>query len=335
VTAAAARADLPADTPSISAPRLSRVVVLGGSGFVGRALCRRLAAASPATTVVLPTRRLGHAQALAVLPGVQLRLADVHDPAALASLLEGADAVVNLVAILHGRPADFERVHVALPRTLAAACRAAGTGQLLHVSALGVGPLACSNYLRSKTAGEALVADAAPSVSVLRPSVIFGAEDRFIRLLAALQALAPVLPLAGSDARFQPVWVEDVADAVWRLLRRRAPGVHRVEAAGPQVFTLSALARLAGQWSGHARPQIALPAGLARLQALLMEHLPGPALMSRDNIDSMQQPNVASGAEPGLDSLGLAATPIEAVMPAVLSAHEGPARLDAWRARRD
>ena len=207
--------------------------------------------------------------------------------------------------------------------------------RVLHVSALGVGPEAPSNYLRSKTQGEQVLQQAGLALTVLRPSVIFGAEDRFLNLFAKLQALAPVLPLGGSAARFQPVWVEDVAEALLRSLGRPLAGLPPViECAGPQVFTLAELVQRAGRWSGHERLQIPLPARLARLQAGLLEWMPGPTLMSRDNLDSMRVPNVASGALPGLDALGIAATAIEAVMPAVLAVRSGPSQLDRLRAGR-
>ena len=213
----------------MSAP--GRVLVLGGTGFVGRSLCERLQRAG--WTVRVPTRRLRHGQALQPLPTLELAQADVHDEAALRRLLAGCDAVVNLVAILHGSPAAFERVHVALPQRLAAAMAATGVRRLVHISALGVGPGAPSNYLRSKTAGEAALQAAGLDLTLIRPSVIFGADDRFLNVFARLQALAPVVPLAGSTARFQPVWVEDVAAAVVQALQQHAAIGQIYEAAGP------------------------------------------------------------------------------------------------------
>jgi uncharacterized protein YbjT (DUF2867 family) len=314
---------------------MNRIVVLGGSGFVGRALCRRLAARWPALRVLVPTRRLPHAKALRTLPTVDIVPADVNDPAALPALLAGADAVVNLVAILHGSEEAFEQAHVVLPRHLAAASRAAGVGRMVHVSALGVASDAPSMYLRSKARGEQVLRDGGLPLSLLRPSVIFGAEDRFLNLFAELQALAPVLPLAGSSARFQPVWVEDVAEALVRVLAA-TPGSTPpvIECAGPQVLTLSELVRLAGRWAGHERPQIPLPLSLGRLQAALMEWAPGPTLMSRDNVDSMGVPNVAGGTLPGLEALGIAPASVESVMPALLAGRGGRSHLDALRARR-
>jgi uncharacterized protein YbjT (DUF2867 family) len=310
---------------------MNRIVVLGGSGFVGRALCRRLAGRWPGLHVLVPTRRPAHAAALRTVPTVDVVTADVHDLAALSALLAGADAVVNLVAILHGSAAEFERTHVALPRTVAAACRAAGVQRLLHVSALGVAVDAPSLYLRSKAAGERVLQDSGLALTLLRPSVIFGAEDRFLNLFADLQRLAPVLPLAGASARFQPVWVEDVAEALLRSLAGPVPPI--IECAGPQVFTLSDLVRLAGRWSGHERPQVALPLSVGTLQAALMEWLPGPTLMSRDNVESMRVPNVASGNLPGLTALGITPAALDTVMPSVLTRRGGRSHLDALRAR--
>jgi NADH dehydrogenase len=319
-----------------------RILVLGGTGFVGRSVCERLVERSGGAggLIRVPTRRLPHGNAIRSLPTVELVEADVHDEAQLVRLLHGIDAVVHLVAILHGSRSAFEHAHVALPQKLARACAQAGVHRLVHVSALGVGPNAPSNYLRSKTEGEAALRAAAQeglALTVLRPSVIFGSGDRFLNTFASLQAMAPFIPLAGSGARFQPVWVEDVADAIVRSLDDRATIGQTYECAGPREYTLSQLVRLAGHWSGHERPQIPLPAAAGRLQALVMELLPGEPLMSRDNVDSMSVPNVATGALPGLGALGITPSPLEAVAPGYLRADAGRARLNGWRAaaRRD
>ena len=312
---------------------MNKFLVLGGTGFVGRAVCERLVERGAGGGVVrVPTRRLGHGNAVRALPTLELVEADVHDEAQLRRLLPGIDAVVNLVAILHGSEAAFERTHVTLPQTLARACLASGVRRLVHVSAIGVGPDAPSRYLRSKTRGEGVLKAAGLDLTLLRPSVIFGTEDRFMNVFARLQALAPVLPLAGSQAQFQPVWVEDVASAVVRCLDQPATVGQAIECTGPTVYTLSQLVRLAGRWSGHERPQIALPAAAGRLQALRMELLPGEPLMSRDNVDSMRVPNIASGQGPDLAALGIAATALEAVAPGYLGAQFGRARLERWRA---
>jgi uncharacterized protein YbjT (DUF2867 family) len=172
---------------------------------------------------------------------------------------------------------------------------------------------------------------------VLRPSVIFGVDDHFLNLFAQLQAVAPVFPLAGSDARFQPVWVQDVAQGIVAALMQPQSIGQVIECAGPDVLTLSELVRLSGRWAGVERAQIPLPAAVGRLQAAMMEWLPGEPLMSRDNVDSMRVPNVASGKLPGLQSLGITPAAVAAVAPGYLGRHQGVARLDVWRrlARRD
>lgn len=308
-----------------------RVLVLGGTGFVGRSLCERLVRAG--WTPRVPTRRAGQGRAIQHLPPLELMVADVHDPAALRQLLVGVDAVVNLVAILHGRAAAFERVHAALPATLAGAMRDAGLRRLVHVSALGAAPDAPSHYLRSKAAGEAALQAAGLDLTLWRPSVIFGAGDRFMNTFARLQALAPLVPLAAAGARFQPVWVEDVATALWRSLEDRRTIGQVYEAVGPQVFTLAELVRLAGRWSGHPRPVLALPDALGRLQAALLSLAPGVPLMSADNLASMTLPNVASGSLPGLAALDIEAAALGAVVPLYLGGGPGPHRFDAYRAQ--
>lgn len=305
---------------------LNKLLILGGTGFVGRALVSRWAATPDvqADTVLIPSRRRFRGRAQSMLPTVQVVEADVHDPRQLESLVQGADAVVNLVAILHGTPAQFERNHVTLPQQLAAACQRAGVRRLVQVSALGAPDgdpaTAPSNYLRSKARGEQVLR-AAPDLdlTILRPSVIFGAEDRFIRLFAQLQSLVPVMALAGSSARFQPVWVEDVAQALVRCLTDRATIGQTIECAGPEVFTLAELVRMAGRWSGHVRPVVPLPVWAGRVQAAALGLLPGEPLMSGDNLDSMRVPNIATGQHPGLASLGITPAAISTVMPPVLS----------------
>ena len=318
---------------------MTRILVLGGTGFVGRAVCEKLSERSSSDRIVVPTRREPRGSGVRLLPTVDLVVGDVNDPATLSRLVAGCDAVVNLVAILHGTRAQFERAHVALPQQLVQACKAAGVRRIVHVSALGIGPEggkeAPSNYLRSKTAGEAVLMGSGLNVTVLRPSVIFGAHDHFINLFARLQSLAPVVPLAGSGARFQPVWVEDVAAAIVHCIDSRATIGQVYECAGPQVFTLSEIVRLSGRWSGHERPQIPLPAWAGKLQAAAMELLPGTPLMSRDNVDSMSVPNIASGKLPGLHDLGIIPAALQAVAPGYLGDLFVRPDLDRFRAGGD
>jgi uncharacterized protein YbjT (DUF2867 family) len=300
---------------------MKNILVLGGTGYVGSTVCEMLV--RNGCSVTIATRRRSNARHLQHLPPVTLAEVDVHDPLALERLVAGHDAVINLIAILHGSPDAFEKVHVALPANVVRACISQLVRQLVHISALGVnaanpgsGP---SAYLRSKERGEsALLGGVEGSdleLTILRPSIIFGAKDKFLNLFARLQRVFPVMPLAGADARFQPVWVDDVATAVVRSLEQRVvhgpdqPAVRILEACGPEVFTLKALvqlsAQLSGVRSGLGRPVIALPDWMGRLQARMMELAPGEPLMSRDNLDSMQVDNVATGQVPGLEALGI------------------------------
>ncbi len=303
---------------------MKRILILGGTGFVGRHICTRLSQAG--WSAVVPSRSPAAARHLAGLPRVDVVPGDGHDEATLIRLLAGADAVVNLVAILHGSEAAFEQVHVELPKKLARACAAAGVRRLVQVSALGAALDGPSMYQRSKARGEAVLHTEAAAdfldLTVLRPSVIFGAQDKFLNVFAQLQRMFPVIPLAGADTRFQPVWVEDVAAAVMRCLQDDATIGQTFEACGPEVFTLRDLVRLAGQYAGvnqgRGRPVLGLPMTLARLQAWLMERLPGEPLMSRDNLDSMAVDNVATGTVPGLDALGITPAALAAIAPGYL-----------------
>jgi len=300
----------------------SSVLLIGGSGFIGTHIAARLCASG--RQVIVPTRRYHRARHLQVLPTVQVTVADIHDPATLDKLLQRVDTVINLVGVLHSWPAKpwgaaFERAHVALPRMLVQACARHGIKRVLHMSALGAAIDGPSMYSRSKAAGERILLDAKDlQVTSFRPSVVFGAEDNFLNLFAKLQTLAPVMPLGGADARFQPVYVGDVAQAFVDAIDD--PGtVGRVyEMVGPRQYALRELVRLAGEYSGHVRPVIGLPGWIARLQALMLELLPGPTLMSRDNLDSMKQDNVATGQYPLPPHWQ--ATPLEAVAPDYLRA---------------
>ena len=311
------------------------VLVLGATGFVGHSVCEKLVERSGGAGgfIRIATRRAARAKPLQLLPTADVEVGDVHDDAALARMLHDVDAVINLVAILHGSEPEFERVHVRLPQRLAAACARAGVRRVIHVSALGASPDAPSRYLRSKARGEAALASAGLDLTVLRPSVIFGARDRFLNLFARLQAIFPVMPLAGADARFQPVWVEDVATAIVRSLDDRSTIGLTLECCGPRQYTLREIVQAAGSWSGHRRPVLALPAWLGRLQAMTMEWLPGEPLLSRDNLDSMRVPSVASGRLPGLDRLGIEPTSMEAIAPLYLGNVTEETRLQVWRSR--
>lgn len=286
-------------------------MILGGAGFLGRHLAAELA--RRAVEVTVPSRRRERAKHLIVLPTVDVVEADVNAPGVLERLAKGRDAVINLVGILHG---NFERAHVELPRAIVAACRAGGVPRLLHVSALGAAPDAPSEYLRSKARGEEVVLGAAGlDVTVFRPSVVFGPEDRFLNTFASLARYLPVLALACPQARFQPVYVGDVARAMAEALEEPEARGKRYELCGPREYTLKALVEYACAATGRHRLVLGLPPSLSYLQARLLEWSPGP-LMTRDNYYSMQVPNVC--AQDCTLPFGLAPTALEAVAPAYL-----------------
>ena len=311
-----------------------RVLVLGGSGFVGRQVCEQLARLGWHITV--PTRRAVNAARVQSLPGLTVIEANVHQEADLARLMPGHDAVVNLVAVLHGSEERFESVHVDLPGKIASAMKKAGVQRLVHISALGADPQGPSMYQRSKARGETVLHNAGLQLTVLRPSVIFGAEDKFLNLFADLQAVAPFMPLAGSGTRFAPVWVGDVARAVVVCLQKLDTIGQTYELCGPDVMTLGELVQRAGQWAGvnegRGRPVIGLPMWVGWLQAAAMELAPGEPLMSRDNLASMKVDNIATGQLPGLPALGISAASAAGVAPTYLG-HRGPrSKLNRWRA---
>lgn len=311
------------------------LLITGGSGFIGSHLVAQLS--SRGYDLVVPTRHEGRARHLLVLPGVDVVEADVHDATQLRRLMDGKRAVINLVGILHGKASpgaaygrEFARAHVELPKKIVDAAADCGIHRMLHMSALGAAPDAPSMYLRSKADGEQVVrSNPAVGTTIFRPSVVFGEGDRFLNMFAALQRMLPVIPLAGADAKFQPVYVGDVVDAfVYALEHDRTIG-RTYELVGPHVYTLRELVALAGDYTGHHHPVIGLPATLARLQAWFLEHAPGGPIMSRDNLDSMRIDNIAR--EQTASDLPVKPTPLEAVAPGYLT--KASNRIDLFRTR--
>ena len=318
------------------------VLVVGGSGFLGRHLVAALAARG--VKVIVPTRRRERAKHLILLPTVEVVEADIFAPGVLERLAAGRQAVVNLVGILHGRRGrpdergpndygpDFARVHVELPQALITACRASGARRLLHVSAIGASPAAPSEYLRSKAFGEqAVLASDDLDVTVFRPSIVFGPEDRFLNSFAALLKLLPGMAVPCPDARFQPVYVGDVARAMVAALDEPQTRGKVYELCGPQAYTMKQLVEYVCAATGRRRIIVGLSDRLSYFQARLMEWTPGP-LMTRDNYYSMQVPSVCTGSFP----FGIQPQPLEAVAPAYLAPSGSRERYPQlrWRARR-
>jgi uncharacterized protein YbjT (DUF2867 family) len=325
--------------------KANAVLVVGGSGFIGRHLVAALAAAGIRVTV--PSRRRERAKHLILLPTVDVVEADVMASGVLERLCAGKQAVYNLVGILHGRRGrrdergpndygpDFARMHVELPQAIVAACRASAVRRLLHISALGAAPDAPSEYLRSKAIGErAVLAAEDLDVTVFRPSVVFGPEDRFLNQFALFAKLLPVFAVPCPEAKFQPVYVGDVARALHFALEEPTARGHAYELCGPRAYTMKELVEfvcaVVTKRPGR-RLVVGLPARLSYLQAWMLEHLPGK-LMTRDNWLSMQVPNTCEAAFP----FRLQPQALEAVAPAYLSPAGPRERYPQlrWRARR-
>jgi len=314
--------------------RHRNIALIGATGFIGRDLVQRLVQDGRAVKVA--TRRRNHAAEISIFP-IEIDELNVHDPQELAAFVDGADAVINLAGILHSRRGqpygpDFARVHVELPKKIAAACVARGVPRLLHMSALGADSEGPSMYLRSKGDGELVVRSASGlQTTVFRPSVVFGAGDSFLNTFAGLQRNAPFIPLACANARFQPVYVGDVTSAMLRALDLPASIGQIYELGGPRVYTLEQLVQFAGAAIGQSRPIFKLPGWVGRLQARLFECLPGPPLLTRDNLDSMKHDNVLSA--PIAPELGLVPASLEAVAPEYLADMTVRGRFNQYRSR--
>lgn len=307
--------------------KVDNVLVLGGSGFVGRHLLNSLAAR--AIKVTVPSRRREGAKHLFPLPTVDVVEDDIFERGALERLARDQQAVINLVGILHG---DFDRVHAELPKAVVAACRAQGVKRLVHMSALGAAASAPSHYLRSKAMGEQAALSASDlDVTVVRPSVIFGPEDSFLNLFAKLARFFAVLPLGSPQARFQPVYVGDVAGVMCHALEDLDTYGKAYDLCGPREYTLREIVELVCRITGRRRLVIGLPDRLAYLQAWVMEKLPGK-LITRDNLRSMQVPNVCRGPFP----FGMLPQALDAVAPLYLAPAGPRGRYPQlrWRARR-
>jgi uncharacterized protein YbjT (DUF2867 family) len=309
--------------------QIRNVCLLGGTGFVGQAIADQICARGIGVRVL--TRSLPRAMPLAVLPTCTIQVGDPHDPATLEAVFRDMDAVINLVGIIHEKgPQSFRQAHAELPGKVVEACRKAGVQHLLHMSALGASSTAPSEYQRTRAAGEEAVRGAPGDLAwtIFRPSVIFGEKDRFLNLFAKLVRAFPVVPLAGAKARFQPVWVEDVARAFVAALGNPRCFGQAYELCGPRAYSLEELVRFVGTTIDRKPRIVALGSGLGMLQATVLEHLPG-RLMTRDNLRSMSVDNVCS--QPFPEVFGFEPSPLEAVVPEYMAATTTRARYARYR----
>lgn len=315
---------------------IKKVLLLGGSGFVGTYIANRLS--QRGVEVTIPTRRRERTKALIIQPNVEMPEINTNSEEALVELMRGKDAVINLVGILHSRDVvlpyskDFAEAHVELPKKIVAACKKAGVRRLLHMSALGADPKGPSEYLRSKGDGEAVVmaAQGDLDVTVFRPSVIFGLGDSFLSMFAGVLRKLPFFPLGFGQARFQPVWAADVADAYVDSLGNAATFGQAYDLVGPSIYTLRELVDYTAKLVNSNAKVIPLSEGWAYLQAGLMWLSPKP-LMSPDNLRSMEVDSVCDG------KCNLPAnwhpTALEAIAPTYIAHNTPKGKLDGFRFR--
>jgi len=312
---------------------ITTVCVLGGSGFVGRHICHALAAAGYRVRVATRDRERAKEQ-LILLPTVDVDAVNIHDPPQLAAFVRGADAVINLVGVLHDGRGDrsFQAAHVELAHKVVAACREGAIRRMLHMSALASARDGPSRYLRSKGEAEAIVRESGLAWTIYRPSVVFGPGDSFLNLFAQVLKFSPVVALACPGARFQPVYVDDVAEAFVKGLGNLDSVGCSYDLCGPRVYTLRELVQYVGTVTGRRRLVVGLNDALSYYQAFAMELLP-VKLMTRDNYYSMKVDNVCGCDFP----FGIAPAALEAVAPSYLGASTPRARYQRFRgqARRD
>ncbi|MBL8838172.1 MAG: complex I NDUFA9 subunit family protein [Alphaproteobacteria bacterium] len=298
-----------------------RITVFGGSGFVGQYVVRRLAqqgwiirVATRDPVVASQLKPLGNVGQI-----VPMRV-DVRDPAAVETAVNGADAVVNLVAVLYESGVQtFRALHVEAAGRIAAAAAKAGATRFVQVSSIGADPAAASAYARTKAEGERAVLAAFPAATIIRPSIVIGPEDGFFNRFARMALMSPVLPLiGGGHTRFQPVFVGDLAEAITRALADPAAAGRIYEIGGPRVYSFRELMEIMLAEIGRSRMLVSVPFKLAELKGAILQHLPGPKLLTRDQVILLKQDNVVHQGVPGLAELGVPATPIEAIIPTYL-----------------
>jgi uncharacterized protein YbjT (DUF2867 family) len=299
---------------------MTTVSVFGGTGFLGRRLVQRLAAEG--TTVRVAVRHADRVRSVlraAALDRVTVFDADVRDQVAVAAAVAGVDTVVDAVsAYVETAGVTFEAVHERGAETLAREAAAAGVPRFVLVSGIGADPESASPYIRARGRGERAVQQAFPRATIVRPSAMFGPGDALFGTLAHLARLLPVLPLIGDGhTRLQPVYVEDVAEAVARILADPGTAGRTYELAGPTVYTLRELFRIALRIIGKRRLLVPIPFAVAEVQARLFELLPNPPLTT-GQVDLLKADNVASGTLPGLRELNIEAKAVEEIVPTYL-----------------
>lgn len=297
--------------------------VFGGSGFIGRHLIRRLAKSG--TIVRVASRHPAQANFLKTAGAVGQIIpwaVDVRDDASVARAVKDADIVINLIGALYETaPWSFETVHVDTPARIARLSKEAGVQRLVHVSALGSDARSESAYARSKAAGERALLAAFPEATIVRPSIVFGPEDRFFNKFAAMAQVSPALPLiGGGKTRFQPVSVSDLADAIMAVLGNDGAKGRIYELGGPNTYTFRQLMELMLKEIHRKRLLVPVPWRISESLGGILEKVPLIApLLTRDQVELLKKDNVVSGEQPGFEQLGITPTAPEVILPTYLS----------------
>jgi NADH dehydrogenase len=297
----------------------SVATVFGGSGFIGRYVTKRLAAAGHIVRIAgRDTERAKDLMVTGRVGQVVPLYCSLANEATVQRAVEGADLVVNLVGILaESRRGDFQRIQADGATAIAKAAATAGVARMVQMSAIGADASSPSLYAQTKAAGEAGVRTAMPGATILRPSLVFGAEDQFFNRFGAMASMFPIMPVIHGSSRFQPVYVGDVADAVVAGLTSEDAIGRTYELGGPRVYTFKELLAYILHETRHHRPLWNVPIGLARIQARLGELVPGKPF-TRDQLAMLASDNVASPTMPGLPALGIIPTPVELIVPGYL-----------------
>lgn len=296
------------------------VTIFGGSGLLGRHAVGALARAGYRVRVaVRHPYRANYLPPMGQVGQILVTRCDVTDPGAVAAAVRGADAVVNLVGILHpGGGQNYESVHVEAPRTIGRAASAVGVATLIHVSTMNISPDSESAYARSKAMGEIALRDEFPQATLLKPSLVFGPEDNFFNKFAGLARILPFLPLiGGGHTKFQPVFAGDVADAIVTCANDPATRGRTYELGGPAVYSFKDMLQIILRETGRSRPLIPVPFWLASIKAFFLQFLPGK-LLTPDQVKFLRTDNVVSPGALTLKDLGIVPDSLEAVLPAYL-----------------
>jgi len=309
------------------------VTVFGGTGFIGRHVIRRLAAGGVRVRVAVRDPEAGmFLKTMGDVGQIELVQANLRDDASVARAVAGADQVVISVGLLfEGGRQTFEAVHVDGVGRVARAAADAGVGKLVHISALGADEKARSAYSRTKAAGETAIREAFPGATIFRPGVVFGPEDNFFNQLGAMASLSPVMPIFARSmfdfegAKFQPVFVGDVANAIVQVLDSDDVVGETLELGGPEVVSWRGLVEFVLQATMRNRLLVPFLISLTKVFAFFLELLPSP-MLTRDQLRSMEVDNVVSEAGNGLEKLGITPTPMEAVVPGYLARYRRPGR---------